>query len=150
MFKANLVYNNDPLYSRKKTIHNHVQQMVPVIRTTRKKGLMNTEGYLAHQGRFKTQGNIESQPVRKSPSVFLIEKEKRKFYLNHIQPLSHCSPNFWTNQSCFLMSNWFSVCQHPFIDKSMVKTEPPVPRTLPASSSTCSTKSLLDSCRVFF
>ena len=98
--------------------------MVPVIRTTRKKGLMNTEGYLVHQDDCKTQGNTESQLLSKSPFVFLIEEEKRRFCLNHIKPLSHWNMNFWTNHSCFLMSNWFSACQHPFIDKSMVITEP--------------------------
>ena len=66
---------------------------------------MNIEGHLVHQDGFKTQGNTESQPVSKSPFVFLIEEEKRRFCLNHISPLSDCSPNFWTNQSCFLMSN---------------------------------------------
>ena len=145
MFNTNLVYNSDPLYSRKKMIHSHVQQMVPVMRTKRKKSLMNTEGYLVHQDGFKTQGNIESQPVSKSPVVFLIEEENRRFCLNHIKPLSHCSPNIWINQSCFLMSNWFSASQHLFTDKAMVITETPVPRTLLATSSTCSTKSLLDS-----
>ena len=92
---------------------------------------------------FKTQGNIESQPVSKSPVVFFIEEESRRFCLNHIKPLSHCSPNIWINQSCFLMSNWFSASQHPFTDKAMVITETPIPRTLLATSSTCSTKSLL-------
>ena len=70
-------------------IHSHVQQMVPVIRTTTKKGLTNTEGNLVHQDGFKTQGNIESQPVSESPFVFLIEEEKRRFCLNHIKPVSH-------------------------------------------------------------
>ena len=107
--------------------------MVPVMRTKRKKSLMNTEGYLVHQDGFKTQGNIESQPVSKSPVVFLIEEENRRFCLNHIKPLSHCSPN------------WFSASQHPFTDEAMVITETPVPRTLLATSSKCSTKSLLDS-----
>ena len=45
---------------------------------------MNTEGHLVHQDGFKTQGNTESQPVSKSPFVFLIEEEKRRFCLNHI------------------------------------------------------------------
>lgn len=126
-------------------IHSHGQQMVPVMRTKRKKSLMNTEGYLVHQDGYKTQGNIESQPVSKSPVVFLIEEENRRLCLNHIKPLSHCSPNIWINQSCFLMSNWFSASQHPFTDEAMVITETPVPRTLLATSSKCSTKSLLDS-----
>ena len=26
------------------------------------------------------------------------------------------SPNFWTSQSCSLLSNWFFECEHPFID----------------------------------
>ena len=29
--------------------------------------------------------------------------------------------------SCFLSSNWFSVCEHPFIDKLQVITETAVP-----------------------
>ena len=36
------------------------------------------------------------------------------------------SPNSWTSQSCFLSSNWFYECVHPFIDKPMVITEPTV------------------------
>ena len=35
--------------------------------------------------------------------------------------------NFWTSQSCFFSSNWFSGCQHPFIVTLMVTTEPVVP-----------------------
>ena len=27
-------------------------------------------------------------------------------------------PNFWTSQSCFLSSNWFFQCEHPFRDKT--------------------------------
>ena len=29
--------------------------------------------------------------------------------------------------SCFLSSNWFSVCEHPFIDKPLVISETAVP-----------------------
>ena len=36
------------------------------------------------------------------------------------------SPNFWTGQSRFLSSNCFFECEHPFIDKPMVVTEPAV------------------------
>ena len=32
---------------------------------------------------------------------------------------SHRSPNFWTNQSCFLSSNWFQECKHLFIAGDM-------------------------------
>ena len=35
--------------------------------------------------------------------------------------LSKRSPNFWTSQSCFLLSNWFLECELPFIDKPMFK-----------------------------
>ena len=35
---------------------------------------------------------------------------------------SHRSPNFWIRRSCFLSSNRFFQCKHPFIDKSMVIT----------------------------
>ena len=34
------------------------------------------------------------------------------------------SPNFWTGQSRFLSSNCFFECEHRFIDKPMVATEP--------------------------
>ena len=39
--------------------------------------------------------------------------------------------NLWTGQSCFLSSNWFSECEHPFIDKRTDLTEPAVPSTGP-------------------
>ena len=29
-----------------------------------------------------------------------------------------------TSQPCFLLSNWFFECEHPFIDKPMIITEP--------------------------
>ena len=31
---------------------------------------------------------------------------------------SRRSPNFWTSQSCFLSSNQFFLCEHPFSDKT--------------------------------
>ena len=40
---------------------------------------------------------------------------------------SCCSPNFWTIQSCSLLSTVFFKCEHPFIDKLMVITEPVEP-----------------------
>ena len=36
-------------------------------------------------------------------------------------------PNFRTSQSCFLSSNWFSECEHPFIDKARFVSEPTLP-----------------------
>lgn len=68
---------------------------------------MNTEGYLVHQDGYKTQGNIESQPVSKSPVVFLIEEENRRLCLNHIKPLSHCSPNIWITNLVFSCQTGF-------------------------------------------
>ena len=44
--------------------------------------------------------------------------------LNCVKSLKSPQPNFWTSQSCFLSSNWFFECEHPFIDKPMVITEP--------------------------
>ena len=41
---------------------------------------------------------------------------------------SHRTSNFWICQSCFLSSNWYSECEHPFqteIDKLMVITDEP-------------------------
>ena len=73
---------------------------------------------------------------------------------------SHSSPNFWTSQSRFLLSNWFffsslTIC---LLLKPMILTEP-VKATawlldqgqncIPAKCGTSSTKILLDSCRVF-
>ena len=49
------------------------------------------------------------------------EEEKRRFCLNHAKPLKSPHPSLWTIQSCFLSSNWFFECAHPFIDKPMVK-----------------------------
>ena len=48
---------------------------------------------------------------------FLVEEEERRLRLNRVQPL--------TSQSCFLSSNWFFECEHPFIDRTKVITIPP-------------------------
>ena len=40
---------------------------------------------------------------------------------------SCCSPNFWTIQSFSVLSTVFFKCEHPFIDKLMVITEPVEP-----------------------
>ena len=42
-------------------------------------------------------------------------------------PFSHLSPISWTTQSCSLWLNWFSKCEHPFIDETMVMIESAVP-----------------------
>ena len=71
-----------------------------------------------------------------------------------------CSPNFWTIQSFSLLSTVFSECEHPFIDKLMVITEPVELSTRllglgstlypwPAMCSACLTQIFLDSCRIF-
>ena len=39
---------------------------------------------------------------------------------------NHRRPNFWTSESCFLLSNWFFECKHLLLDKPMVTTEPAV------------------------
>ena len=49
------------------------------------------------------------------------EEEKRRFCLNHVKPLKSPHPSLWTSQSYFNSSNWFFECEHPFIDKPMVK-----------------------------
>ena len=36
---------------------------------------------------------------------------------------SRRSRNFWTSQSCFLPSNWFTECEHLFTDKPTIITE---------------------------
>ena len=45
---------------------------------------------------------------------FLVEEEKRRLCINRVKPL--------TSQSCFLSSNWFFECEHPFIDRTKVIT----------------------------
>ena len=47
---------------------------------------------------------------------FLVEEEKRRLCLNRVKPL--------TSQSCFLSSNCFFECEHPFIDRTKVITSP--------------------------
>ena len=67
--------------------------------------------------------------------------------------LSKRSPNFWTSQSCFLLSNWFLGCELPFIDKPMFKIllfqahgyQVRVRSCIQATSNACSTTILLDS-----
>ena len=61
--------------------------------------------------------------------VFLIEEEKSRLCLNHVKPWGRRSPNVCTSQSCSLLSNVFFECEHPFIDKSKVITEPAVAST---------------------
>ena len=57
-------------------------------------------------------------PASRASCGFLCEEEKSLS--------GRRSPNFWTSQSCFLSSNcfFFFDCEHPFIDKLMVTTEP--------------------------
>ena len=54
--------------------------------------------------------------------LFLIKDGKRGVPSIASWHWSHRSPNFWTRRSCFLSSNRFFQCEHPFIDKSMVIT----------------------------
>ena len=80
--------------------------------------------------------------------------------LNRVEPCEVAkmqSTNFWTSQFCSLSLYRFSGCEHPFIDKLLVRTEPVVPghdfkvwvrNCIQAPSSACSTKILLDSRRV--
>ena len=80
--------------------------------------------------------------------------------LNRVEPCEVAkmqSTNFWTSQFCSLPFYRFSGCEHPFIDKLLVRTEPVVPghgfkvwvrNCIQAPSSACSTKILLDSRRV--
>ena len=70
-------------------------------------------------------GTLRPEPL----FVFLIEEEKRRLYLNGVKPLRSPSPNFWTSQSRFFASNWFFECEHLFINKSIVITEPAVAST---------------------
>ena len=57
-------------------------------------------------------------------SLYLIPDQRWKRGVPSIASChwSHRSPNFWTRRSCFLSSNRFFQCEHPFIDKSMVIT----------------------------
>ena len=55
------------------------------------------------------------------------EEEKRRFCLNHAKPLKSPHSSLWTSQSCFLSSNWFFECAHPFIMNRWSKTEHAVP-----------------------
>ena len=57
------------------------------------------------------------------------KKEKRRGGSARITSIlwSRRSPNFWTSQSCFLSSIWFTECEHLFTDKPMIVTEPAVP-----------------------
>ena len=51
--------------------------------------------------------------------------------------------NFWTSQSCFLSSNWFSKCEHWYTDKPLVITKARCTRVLnfiTATSRICSIK----------
>ena len=65
---------------------------------------------------------------------------------------------FWTSQSCFLSSNWFFECRHPFIDKPINIIEPAVPSTLllglgsklyPSDMQGMLNKDVINSCRIF-
>ena len=93
------------------------------------------------------------------PSTFLwVRKRKGSAWITSSLQ-SHLSPNFWTNQLFSLLSNWFCQVVHLLIYKPMVKTEPTVSGTwllglgskllIIPTCSRCSTKTLLNSCRVF-
>ena len=57
------------------------------------------------------------------------EEENGWLYVNVSSLWSHRSPNVWTHQSSVgFLSNWFSECEHPFIDKPLI-IEPAVPST---------------------
>ena len=60
--------------------------------------------------------NLLASPCRYSLLLSLVEGEKRRLCLNRVKPL--------TSQSCFLSSNWFFECEHPFIDRTKVITSP--------------------------
>ena len=67
-----------------------------------------------------------SQNFRKAPTlraeppfVFFFTEERKGGSAWIASTLwSRRSPNFWTSQSCFLSSNWFFQCEHPFSDKT--------------------------------
>ena len=62
-------------------------------------------------------------------SSLLWEEENGWLYVNVSSLWSHRSPNVWTDQSSVgFLSNWFSECEHPFIDKPLI-IEPAVPST---------------------
>lgn len=100
-----------------------------------KKGVNAAQGYYTmteHIVLLKGERNQESfspticvTPQAAEPSLlFSREEEKRRFCLNHVRPLKSPKPNFWANQACTLLSIWFSKCEHSFIDKLIVTTEP--------------------------
>ena len=80
-------------------------------------------------------------------SVFSREEEKRRFCLNQVRPLKSPKPNFWASQACTLLSIWFSKCEHSFIDKLIVTTEPTVLLLLGLGSKLHPTRS--NKCAVF-
>ena len=78
------------------------------------------------------------------PSVFLSEEEKRRLCLNRAKPLNSPQPKFLDYSVLFsLVKPVLFECEHPFFDKPMVLTDP-----AEATCRACSTKILLDSCRV--
>ena len=87
---------------------------------------METRGQ-ADRPRITLLGTLQAEP---SFLLFLIKDEKRGVPSIASSHWSHRSPNFWTKQSCFLSSNRFFQCEHPFIDQSMVITVSAVQRTL--------------------
>lgn len=86
---------------------------------------------------------------------------EKSLVLNLVKPLKSAKAELLRSQSRALSFwNWFSECEPPFIDKLMVLSKPAEASAhllglgsnpcIPATSSTCSTKTLLHSCRVFF
>ena len=66
---------------------------------------------------------------RASFCLLLSEKKKTDGFMWMSSLWSHWSPNVWTDQSSVgFLSNWFSECEHPFIDKPLI-IEPAVPST---------------------
>ena len=71
-------------------------------------------------------GNGADTLPANSPSVVLIKEEKKRRCLYPVKPLRSPQFDLLDKSIFFLSTNWFFECEHPFIDKPMVRTEPAV------------------------
>ena len=101
-----------------------------------------------------------SHHVSRAPFCFSLSEEEKRLCLNRIKPSKSPQPKLLDQSIIFSLAKlFFFKWKHLFVDKPMVKTEPAVSGTwllglgsklltIPTCS-TCSTKILLNSCRVF-
>ena len=70
----------------------------------------------------------KDQPVSRASFVFyLVEERKRRICRNSVEPLKSPKPNFRLANLVFSRQTGLFECEHPFIDKSMVVTDPTIP-----------------------